>query len=205
MLPLTSLNDLYDQTLQARKFRGWAAVAPTLEPYLSADRWRSGAPLPDALQAAVARRRRNPPWMPSSRRLLLQFIASCVACVVVAGFVYHSKASKDAGSDERRQVVAIHKIPLGLMFALALLPLLLLLLGSALLRNNQEVRQHVHALYVIYITDKADPEAKKDLVHQVRLGRQVYVVYANGECSVMQSGAVAISGNVGQGGGADVV
>lgn len=196
---------LYDETLAARRVHGWDAVAPALTPYLNTKSWRSGAPLPDDLCSAVAARTRLPPWLPGPLQLLLTFIFTIVPGAVLCTFVYvisiatnNSPSGWDddwpdddwPGDEPGDSGEAVDRAWLFVM--LLVCPFLLVtFLCFCVLRRNDSVRQHVGALYLLYLQDWAAASVtggQKDLVLKFKLGRlKEYTVYSDGSYEVREA------------------
>lgn len=81
---LATARELYEATLRERQRRGRAAVAPELEPFVGAQRWASGMPLPEDLLHHLSRRERSPPncppwgYLPVAVLFALMFHFVCV-------------------------------------------------------------------------------------------------------------------------------
>ena len=107
---LLTSKELLEATYQERRRRGWAAVAPELEPYLDTQRWPSGVPLSEDFRPHVARGTRMPPWMPQRGvAVWMLFLGVCAyplccrwlewskrgshgPCMACYGHMYHNSA-----------------------------------------------------------------------------------------------------------------
>ena len=194
MQHLATPHELLEATFRERSRRGWAAVAPELEPYLCAQRWPSGLPLPDDLRTHIGRRIRPPQWLPDARFCLwmlallayVQFV--CVAMVTPPRpFEDDGSATAICGFDEDPNFACRPCIMLGM-----LLVAVLILVLYGILRKNQAVPQHVNCLYVLYALERTDPTAPRELICHFTLSRERGFVPTKVNISVFADGTYEI-------------
>ena len=195
MQHLPSPHQLLEATNRERWRRGWAAVAPELEPYLDTQRWPSGHLLPDRFRVLVARRTRHPPWLPEhpwpyAMCLLLPGVAMQWLCIQLELNDTMRVSNGDWGP---HPLTCANSITGHVEFAcrpciemVAFLLSLVSLWLFAVLRVNRSVQLHVNCLYVLYALDNSDAYAPPDLMHSVRLPYpctrqpELVCVYADG-------------------------
>ena len=151
----------------------WAAVAPELEPYLNAQPWPSGLPLPVGLRTHAARRLRPPPWLPHWHFAAwvlfygMLFYSKCLSVVLWASAAADSSEGPDTWTCTHSAGVSSNGDyacwVCNAMTVCGTLLLSLLVYGVFRVKNEQ-VQQHVNCLYALYTLDRADPSAPHELV-----------------------------------------
>ena len=170
MKHLASPHELLEATFRERRRRGWAAVAPELEPYVDAQRWPSGLPLPEDLRTQVTGRTCPPPWFPH-----LSFAVSMPIVGAWLHFLCASLTTRPRWTDmhddydfprpwtcgyrDRPNLACQPCIVLALLVISAVS-----LLQYGILRRNKAVREHVNCLYVLYAIARTDPAMPHELI-----------------------------------------
>ena len=171
-LAIASPHELLDATFRERRRRGWAAVAPELEPYVNKQRWPSGLFLPEDLRNHAARRIRHPPWFPQwgFAVLMIAVGAWChIICMAIATDVNVDDITVSPGACGTEDDPNIACQPCVLATACVISMVTLVVYG--ILRINKQVQEHVNALYVFYALDLADPSMPPDLMCDITLSR----------------------------------
>ena len=194
MQHLATPQELLEATFSERCRRGWAAVAPELEPYVGAQRWPSGLPLPDDLRCHIGRRIRPPQWLADASFCLwmlalltyFQFMCAVVA-TTPPPFEDHGSAIAMCGFSYDANFACLPCLALG-MLAIAVL----VLVFYGILRKNQAVPQHVNSLYVLYALERTDPTSPHELICHFTLSRARGFVPTKVNVSVFADGTYEI-------------
>ena len=148
---LATRGELLKATFRERRRRGWMFVAPQLEPYVGAQRWPSGTPLPDDLRSHVARRTRSPPWCPNWKYSLSCIAFALFGYIMCAG-VMETYVIKTA---EFNPWTCDGNICRTCMYVDAGFIAVLTLVLFGIVRANKAVQHHVDCLYVLYAISRA--------------------------------------------------
>lgn len=202
-LPLPS--DLLEATLRERGRRGWAAVAPELEPYLDTRRWPSGAPLLTDIATHLRRRTRMAPWVPHIAYLLFAVPFAVVPYLFCTFFAYNGSpmladvwpslddnplcASPNRTGYWGSTTVNFYCPPcIGLMVALFAV---ITVIVYGVFRLNKQVEQHVNCLYMMYALAHSTPSMPHDAMHHFSLTPSLFTTRSL-EVTVFADGAYTL-------------